>query len=675
MHRPAPSLAAVIALPAFLAWLAGGPASHAAPLDLTGPDEARRWSATHDVGSVSPHRDGLEVRITGADPFITSPPLGAGWDHGVVLGFRIWSSSGGMGQVFWPADHAREEDSLHFVARSNAWTEVRLALPPLKATTRLRVDPPGTNGLCRLADMRLADPGSEGVTRVEVSGGSVSVALSGLTGPFDLVELRPEQDEADFEAAPVVHRGSGSGVVALERFPSEGAVLRDRIVAGYCAVVPDGRGGRRPLGTTRRAEAFQGAARRHPPVVQAASRKGLQVQMVDDAIALGVRHAALNVNLTSLPDLHPGADSYEWRSQGRLFHFRKSAVDAIPVKPLSDAGAVVTLILLAYESGDPERDAVALHPGYSRRAPNHLGAFNTVTREGAAWFEATVGFLADRFSDPSARHGRASYFIVGNEVTAHWYWANEGEVPADVFIADYERTVRLANAAASSSSDSIRVFLSFDHHWNLVYGDNPNRAIAGRRLLDGFNRVARMRGDFDWHLAYHPYPENLFNPRTWLDKTATSDPGTPRITFRNLEVLTGYLRRPEFLRDGKARRVILSEQGFHSDGTPEGERLQAAAYAYAWKKVEALEGIDAFILHRHVDHGQEGGLNLGLWRHKPGTVSEPDTRKPIYEVFRWADTDRCEDVFRFALPVVGLTNWEQLRAIPGKDPSPSAHSP
>ena len=505
---------------------------------------------------------------------------------------------------------------------------------------------------------------TSGITRVEATGNRIALTVTGLESDFEIVQLQPEQGESDIPAATAIARGKGGGSSRLEldRFAVEAGRITDRIDRGFCARVVPGAGKTRVVGAIRHVERCERTARLHPPPVVAKSRKGLQVQMVDDAIALGVQHAAFNVNLSGLVDPHGEPGSIVWENQGRFFHFRRAAVEAIPAKALSDAGAVVTLILLAYASGDPEVDALCLHPGYSPKAPNHLGAFNTKTREGAAWFEAAVGFLADRFSQPGAPHGRASNFIIGNEVTAHWYWANQGEVPAEQFIVDYERTVRLANAAVQAATDSVRVYLSFDHHWNLTYGNNPNRAIAGRRLLDGFNRRAALGGNFDWHVAYHPYPENLGNPRTWLDKTALPSADTPRITFRNLEVLTEYLARPELLWNGRPRRVILSEQGFHSDGTAQGEELQAAAYAYAWEKVARLEGIDAFILHRHVDHGQEGGLNLGLWRRKSGSMADPDMRKPIHDVFRAADTDRREAAFRFALPIVGLTNWQQLAA-------------
>jgi len=105
----------------------------------------------------------------------------------------------------------------------------------------------------------------------------------------------------------------------------------------------------------------------------------------------------------------------------------------------------------------------------------------------------------------------------------------------------------------------------------------------------------------------------------------------------------------------------LSEQGFHTPDGPQGEQLQAAAYCYAWHKVQSLDGIDAFILHRHVDHAQEGGLRLGLWTRREGSVADPERRKLIYEVFRVAGTAQQEEAFRFALPIIGIKEWIEVQ--------------
>jgi len=115
---------------------------------------------------------------------------------------------------------------------------------------------------------------------------------------------------------------------------------------------------------------------------------------------------------------------------------------------------------------------------------------------------------------------------------------------------------------------------------------------------------------------------------------------------------------------GEPRRIILSEQGFHSPDNVEGELLQAAAYCYAYRKAASLDGIDAFILHRHVDYRDEGGLNLGLWRRNSDSPrpSEPLAKKKIYEAFRLADTPAWRDAFEFALPVIGIKSWRDIEA-------------
>lgn len=395
---------------------------------------------------------------------------------------------------------------------------------------------------------------------------------------------------------------------------------------------------------------------------QAPSKKGLQVQMVDDALALGIRHAALNCHLASLVDLEQRPDSIPFRLDGHEYFFRAARMAALDgqVQPLSKRGVIVSLILLNYENGSEPLDAIFMHPRYDRAArTNRLSAFNA-SGEGARWLRACVTFLAKRYSDPAAPHGRVWNYIVGNEVNSHWWWNNMGRATCEEVASEYEHAVRLVHRAVRSASANARVFLSLEHHWGIRYpAGAADQSCPGRELLDTFARLARERGDFDWHVAHHPYPENLGEPRFWLDRSALPGDDTPRITFKNLEVLPRYLARPELLSAGQPRRIILSEQGFHCPDRPDGERDQAAAFCAAWWKVARLDGIDAFILHRHVDHKHEG-LNLGLWTRRPDSVSVPHRHRQMYEPFRLADTPEWESAFAFALPVIGIERWEQL---------------
>jgi hypothetical protein len=108
-------------------------------------------------------------------------------------------------------------------------------------------------------------------------------------------------------------------------------------------------------------------SRYNEPYPRAASKKGLQVEMVDDALALGVKHAALNINLTALFVRGESADALSYASNGETFHFQRGYVEGMDrqIKQLSDAGVLVNLIVLTYASGVPEVDRIVLHPNYN----------------------------------------------------------------------------------------------------------------------------------------------------------------------------------------------------------------------------------------------------------------------------------------------------------------------
>jgi len=493
------------------------------------------------------------------------------------------------------------------------------------------------------------------------AGFSVTATQSELLFSFDtngtnrsLIELAPYQNTADAVSITPLRPDAWNRKISVSRF--DGA--RDRIYSGFVALQNG-----TPEGPMRFVEVRKDISKYHDPYPHTRSKKGLQVQMVGDAIALGVQHAAFNIDIGASVKLTPAPDDFHWKMDGHEFWFDRSYIEAMDrqIKDMSDSGAAVTLILLNYAHPSAEANRILQHPGYDTACPGHISEFNTGTPTGLAWFKAWVEFLADRYATPGFAHGRVVNYIVGNEVNAHWDWANMGHVSMEQFGRDYERAVRICAMAVRKYSSSGRVFISLEHDWNVLYAEpNQTQGFPGRLFVDFFNRIAKAGGDFEWNLAFHPYPEDLFNCRTWEDKSATFSENSPRITFKNIEMLPRYFRGKELLFKGAPRHIILSEQGFHAKPTAEGERVQAAAYCYAWRKVANLKGIDAFILHRQVDNVGEGGLNLGLWRRDPDTTSKPSGKRPIYEAFRLADTPHWKQAFKFALPIIGVKSWKEI---------------
>ncbi|MDG0810951.1 DUF5722 domain-containing protein [Cohnella rhizosphaerae] len=517
---------------------------------------------------------------------------------------------------------------------------------------------------------RLTVAGDPAVAAAE---GSVDAAYltahPGATVGIYALPLYEDEKEADFASMTPLAESAAGPTFSLS-FPAvEGA--KNRAYDKFVAVLADGGEFALADGPKYVTNPEALAANREPyPVTD--SIKGLQVQLPADAERLGVRHGAINIAYNEMLTLTDhGASSIPFTYEGQTYYFRKSAVDGLDsqIKSMTDNQMAVTAILILYRTGmtdpdSPNKDIV--HPDAT--AEGTVFAPNLTNETGVRYYAAITRFLAERYSRADRAYGRLAGYIVGNEVGQNKVWNNMGPKLLGEYVKQYERQLRLTYNIVRSVNASGRVYISLDHFWNDYQSPDSQWIYSNRALVDALAKLAREGGDYAWNVAFHPYPEDLFDPKTWEDTTATDSFDTQRITFKNLQVLTQYLQLASMTYEGAQRHVILSEQGFHSGGnTPEEQRIQAAAYAYAYYKVKSLTGIDAFILHRHVDHAGEGGLNLGLWTNMKGQIAEADQPKAIYDVFKRIDTVQSLEATAFAKAIVGVADWAE--AIPGFDPS------
>lgn len=453
-------------------------------------------------------------------------------------------------------------------------------------------------------------------------------------------------------------RVSGRQTIALARF----AGRRDRLYVPL--QLHDAAG--RPVGVPRWATDLSRLPAHTFGFPWPQSRKGLTCPVdLDDVIRLGTRYINDNVTLGQALDLDNPRPEETIEIDGETFPIHAAYFRGLDArfKKLTDAGVNITVVLNNPVPTRPDPKNPFIHPRTDLvGAPNHLGAFNLADERGRRAYRAVLEYFARRYSRPDAKYGWITGYIVGNEIQQHWEWYNRGPVDAETFLDDYALALRTAYLAVRQAHAGIRVYVSMDHHWTASMKGDAQKEIQGDRVLEGLAARTRAAGDFPWDVAFHPYPENLFDPRFWRDRQATLSFDTPKITFRNLEVLPAFLQRPGLRCDGKPRRIILSEQGFHAAPTPKGERLQAAAYAAAYYRVRQLPLIDAFMLHRHVSHRQEGGLRLGLWAWDENSAdpSAPGRKLPIWDIFLKADTPQWEEAFSFALSVVGIRDWREL---------------
>jgi hypothetical protein len=285
---------------------------------------------------------------------------------------------------------------------------------------------------------------------------------------------------------------------------------------------------------------------------------------------------------------------------------------------------------------------------------------NMSTQESVQCYAAALDFLASRYCRADNQYGRIHHWIMHNEVDAGHVWTNMGKNrPLHVFLDAYYKSMRLCYHIARQYDAHSEVLGSFTHSWTQavpVDGDYATLSLI-RGLLD----YSRLEGDFEWGLACHPYPEDLNEPKTWNDRLATFSMNTPLVTFKNLEVLDKWIKLPENKYLGVQKRTLwLSENGTNSRSYSEQDlREQAAGFAYTWKKMKHLDGIDAFQWHNWIDGRGEFGLRIGL-RKFPDDENEPGGKKPVWYVYQAAGTEREDQVFDPYKSVIGISDWSEV---------------
>lgn len=386
------------------------------------------------------------------------------------------------------------------------------------------------------------------------------------------------------------------------------------------------------------------------PYPQAHTKKGLQVKVLDDALTLNLGHAALNVNLPCIVQATGENDAIVFRFEGEDYYFNREYMQMLDhkIKALSDQNVVINLIIICRAEwhgvwGDPVLTPLFIHPRF--HPDGIVSAFHVTSKVALRYYRVCMEFLAERYMRPDRLYGRACGFIIGNEVNAPWIYSNCGETEMTVFAWEYQIALRSAFQAVRKYYTQARVYISLDHCWNLLLEPNDRRFYRGRDLLETLHDNICREGDFNWGVAYHPFPEDLSKADFWNDKAAQHTLDTGKITFKNIEVLPRYLAQEQFLYAGKRRRIILSEQGLCSGRTAEDEQVQADAFVLAYRKIQQIPELESFIYHSHIDEHNEG-LFLGL-------LADDGRKKPIYHCFTKIDGPEEPELFAQAAARVG----------------------
>lgn len=366
---------------------------------------------------------------------------------------------------------------------------------------------------------------------------------------------------------------------------------------------------------------------------------------------LGVKQAAYNVPVARLlgPTTNPSYPSIQYTYDGRTYTFNGQVVAEYDIifGTLTAKGITTTAIILNNYSSAYQQ---LIHPQARGGGSAPYYMFNGAEESGVEYMAAIATFLAERYSDN--RHGRISNWVIANEINARKEWNHMAYVDVETYVEEYAKGFRVFYNAIKSVSSSAQVYISLDQQWDRNIKNNTN--YDGRDILDAFNRNISSKGDLDWGVAQHPYNVPLTEARIWkASKYVNHSASTSMITMENIDVLVNYLRQDQFRKeDGSVRSILISELGYTSSA---GEALQAAAFAYAYYKMEAYSEIDGFLLNRETDAGEEVSQGLAF-----GLTNSGGGHKQIYNVFKYIDTPERDNYTNFAKDIIGISSWGEI---------------
>ncbi|MBL7647843.1 MAG: hypothetical protein JNK74_16800 [Candidatus Hydrogenedentes bacterium] len=666
----------------------------------------------------------VEINTTGPDPYLFTQPLPEGTTvaPNSILEFEYFSLTGTTDLQVFIVPPGREENSVKGpgLVPSQGWSSCRIDIWPARVRAsqpynQLRIDfgreagrsiqirnmvlraqtpeeranestarngrsdsqgnveaEPPLSG-AEAADARLnAYLGQDIHSGIDISVGESTIAIRGALGRSDgdnpnaahwLVEIPIEADYGDTSSLNKLEQITAGWDEEFEinapRYAEDG---RDRLYSRWAILQePSEYDPLMTFGTY----ATQVTPRPGLTEAKPRNRKGLggfsPGRPVEDIEALGVSAVTINIMLDSYMRTEPGEGRTPYPYCGRTWYTDDAAVANLDDHMLSAAkyNLIVSAIILLNQGKDaPEGEfrRIVAHPD-----ADPAGIFvmpNFTSAEGVAAYAAAMNFLAERYSKPDGQYGRIHHWILHNEVNSGWVWTNMGDKPPLTYMDAYHKSMRMAQLIAWQYDPYAKVYISLEHHWNSVYAEHCYR---GKELLALLLEFSRAEGDFPWGIAYHPYPEDLRDPRAWEDETAWFSFDTPRITFKNMEVIDAWVKNPETWYRGETRRDLqFTEQGPNSpDYSEKSLTDQAACMAYLWKKMEPLDSVSMFHFHNWVDNRHEGGLRIGLRRY-PDDEEDPHGRKPVWYVFQALSTPDEDRAIEFAKPVIGINDWSEV---------------
>ncbi len=332
--------------------------------------------------------------------------------------------------------------------------------------------------------------------------------------------------------------------------------------------------------------------------------KGLQVQLITDAIRLGVRSSTVTIVVNELL----GTDGETFNYGGKTYTLdagKLSRIDEI-MSSLCSAGIKAYAELLWRDS---ETGLITIP---TEAINDFSGTWSALT-----WF------IADRYCSPDRY---CDSYIIGYELNDKRARVGDVLISETDYLSLCANMIRRALTSVTSVSEGNSVFISVSDLWSAEW--NPYGAHGAETLIRYISGHIPMSG---------------------LGISVNVFPGQTNGEDNGLHIGPGDL---ETVTSSGAALYIIGYAGFSGAPGTASETEQAREYLKLYDAVCLNGRIESFIWHRHVDFDREDGY-YGLYSSSKDLI--PSQTKEIYKAFLFADR-RDSEAVSYRLSLSGQTD-------------------
>ncbi len=334
--------------------------------------------------------------------------------------------------------------------------------------------------------------------------------------------------------------------------------------------------------------------------------KGLNAVYDNDAVALDIEHAVIEIALEDYLLGIPNSESIAYLFGGESFYMDKKAVETLDRRVLyytkSDVNVYFRFVVRTAPDELPESLRCLVEPGAGKDAGYY--AVNMRDERAAAYTVGLLNFMAERYTREDGLYGLCANFIAGHALNSPG--KSIGNATREQNMISASMLVRSMYIAMASHYENGRVFASVDNNWKSVTAGGSGDS-ASHSFLTDFAARAAAAGDYPWGIAMAVTATSAESDRIWYDDSGSGKYITPT----NIANITGvdFLGQENMLYGENMRHLIVSDFSVKLNDTEISPELQASSYAYAYYKFHAAGNIDAVIYSDQVDRvGRKSGL-------------------------------------------------------------------